>query len=676
MPRRLAFLLSLATLTASAARAAEPALHGVQIGDLDRNAKPCDDFFEFANGGWRAAHPIPASMSRWSRRWEAGEKAKDHLKAILDDVSARGSWRAGSVEQLIGDFYGACMNERAVNALGSKPIEPLLKEIDAIADVASVQKMIGRFRDLAITAPWNFGALSDNHEPTNVIAHVLAGGLGLPDRDYYVKADARFVEARDKYRVHVSNMLALLGEPPAQAKADAEAVFAFEKQLAEASLDNVALRDPANTDHKMSMADLQKLTPRFDWGAYLDAARVPRADLNVWEPKFLQEVDKKLGETPVAAWKAYLRWHAVRSAAPFLSSRFVSEDFDFRQRYLEGAQGMKPRWKQCVEATDNLLGEALGKKYVEKHFPAQAKARMQDLVKNLLLAMGDIIRELSWMSDATKTKALEKLATFNPKIGYPDKWKDYGTVKVSRSNLWGNVVAGRAFAVRDDLAQIGKPVDRGRWGMTPPTSDAYYNPLLNEIVFPAGILQSPAFSLDAVDAVNYGAIGVVIGHEISHGFDDEGAQYDAQGRLKNWWTPEDLAKFTERGQCVVNQFEGYFIEPGIHHQGKLVLGESIGDLAGARIAYRALRKSLEGKPEPPPIDGFTVDQQFFIAWGQFRGDATRPETQRFMVQSDPHPVAKYRVIGPLANLPEFRKAFSCPASSPMVRDDASRCQVW
>jgi endothelin-converting enzyme/putative endopeptidase len=337
---------------------------------------------------------------------------------------------------------------------------------------------------------------------------------------------------------------------------------------------------------------------------------------------------------------------------------------------------MKPRWKRCAESADRLLGEALGKKYVEKYFPPEAKARMQELVKNLRTAMGETIEGLAWMSPETKKRALEKLATFNPKIGYPDRWKDYSKVVISRTSYWDDVVEGRKFNVQDNLATIGKPVDRGRWGMTPPTSDAYYNPLLNEIVFPAGILQPPAFSMEANDAVNYGAIGVVIGHEISHGFDDQGAQYDAQGRLSNWWTADDLKKFQEKTACVVNQFDNYFVEPGLHHNGKLVLGESIGDSAGAKIAYRAFQISQQGKPPLPTVDGFTPDQQFFIAWGQFRGDAIRPEFARTMVQGDPHPIAKYRVIGPVSNLPEFQKAFSCKPGSAMVRPPEIRCEVW
>jgi putative endopeptidase len=669
-------LAALLALAPAAIAADAPARKGIETGDLDRSVAPCADFYEFANGAWRAVNPIPPSMVRWSRRWAAGEAAKDQLNAILDGVSARTDWPKGSVEQLVGDFYGACMDEARVEALGVEPIKPLLAEIDGLTDIAGVQKMLGRFHELAIPVPFGLTASPDNHDPTRVIADVYASGLGLPDRDYYVKTEPRFQEAREKYRVHVAHMIELSGRSRADSRRAADAVFGMEKRLAGASLDNVALRDPKATDHKTSFVALTSLAPDFDWPGYFAAAKLPRAGLNVQQPAFLKAMDRLLLEEPLASWRAYLRWHLVRSAALHLSAAFVQESFAFEEQYLGGAKEMKPRWKRCAESTDALLGEALGRKYVEKHFPPEAKARMQELVRNLLLAMGDTIRGLDWMGPETKAKALEKLATFNTKVGYPDRWKDYSTVPIGRDALWADVTVARRWNVNDDRSQIGKPVDRGRWGMTPPTSDAYYNPLLNEIVFPAGILQPPAFSMDATDAVNYGAIGVVIGHEISHGFDDQGAQYDAQGRLANWWTPADLAKFQQRGQCVVDQFEGYEIEPGIHHNGKLVLGESIGDLAGARIAYRAFLKSLEGKPPAPPIDGFTPEQQFFIAWGQFRGDAIRPETQRLMVQSDPHPTGKYRVIGPLSNLPEFRKAFDCPADAPMVRPPEKRCEVW
>ncbi|HEY6941719.1 M13 family metallopeptidase [Dokdonella sp.] len=665
-------------LTAALATIATPvfAAHGIEAGDVRRDGAACNDFFDYANGAWRASHPIPDYMDRWSRRWESGEINKEHVRDILREVSARTDWPAGSAEQLSGDFYAACMDEARVDGLGAKPVQPMLEEIRAIKDKAGVQRTIGHLHDVGITVPFALVALSDLHEPTRVIAHIAPGTLGMPDRDYYLKPDKRFVEARAKYRTHVAKMFELAGEKPAAAKAAAETVFAFEKRLAAASLDNVQLRDPKLQDNKTTFAGLGTLVPAFDWGAYFDAAHIPHDDLNVTEPKFLQQVQKEFASTPPAQWRTYLEWHVLNAAADALAAPFVEEHFAFNGKYLTGATEMKPRWKRCAEATDNQLGEALGRKYVEKYFPPEAKARMQEMVKNILLAMKDTIHGLDWMGDATKQKALEKLATFNPKIGYPDKWKDYAGVKVTRDSYWDDVVSASRWNVADGRAQIGKPVDRGRWGMTPPTSNAYYNPLLNEIVFPAGILQPPAFDVNATDAVNYGAIGVVIGHEISHGFDDQGAQFDAQGRLANWWTPADEERFKARGECVVKQFDGYFVEPGLHHNGKLVLGESIGDLAGAKLAYLAYKKSREGKPAEPTLDGFTPEQQFFLSWGQWRGDEIRPETQRTMIQGDPHPIAKYRVNGPLSNLPEFREAFQCKADAPMVRQGAERCEVW
>jgi endothelin-converting enzyme/putative endopeptidase len=390
----------------------------------------------------------------------------------------------------------------------------------------------------------------------------------------------------------------------------------------------------------------------------------------------VQAFDREISTTPIAQWRDYLSWHVLDTFANELSEPFVEQNFAFYSKYLSGATEMKPRWKRCAESTDSLLGDALGKAYVTKYFPPEAKARTQDMVKNILLAMHDTIDGLAWMSPETKAKALEKLASFHVKVGYPDQWKDYAGVTISRDSYFDDFIAAVRWNTRDNLSQVGKPVDRGRWGMTPPTSNAYYNPSMNEIVFPAGILQPPAFDVTANDAVNYGAIGVVIGHEISHGFDDQGAQFDALGRLSNWWTDEDHKQFEARGQCVVKQFEGYFIEPGIHHNGKLVLGESIGDLGGAKLAYLGYQKSREGKGPEATIDGFTPEQQFFIAWGQWRGDETRVETQRTMVQGDPHPIAKFRVNGPLSNLPAFRAAFSCKADDAMVRPEADRCEVW
>jgi putative endopeptidase len=669
-------LLLIALLGSLPAAAQTPALHGIQTGDLDKKCDPCTDFAQYANGNWHAQNPIPAYMDRWSRRWQSGEEAKDRLKVILDDVSSHTDWPKGSVEQLIGDYYSSCMDEGRINTLGLSPAEPMLQQIREMKSTADLRRMILSLNEEGIFVPFAVFSQPDSHNPSETIASVFASGLGLPDRDYYLKPEPRFQEAREKYRVHVANMFKLAGYDEQSAKAAAETVFRVEEKLAENSLDNVALRDPANTDHKMSYAAFTKLAPAMEWDGYFASAKLSRADLNVAEPKFMTEVDRQLRETPLADWKTYLTWQLLNAQADVLSEPFVNENFAFQGKYLSGASEIKPRWKRCAESTDQLLGEALGKKYVEKYFPPDAKARAEEMVTNIIAAMHDTIEGLSWMGPETKKKALEKLATLNPKIGYPDKWKDYSSIPLSRDSYWNNqIAASRWNVMEDNWNLIGKPTDRGRWGMTPPTSNAYYNPLLNEIVFPAAILQPPSFDVTAVDAVNYGSIGVVIGHEISHGFDDQGSKYDAQGRLQDWWTPEDEKRFGEKTACVARQFDGYFIEPNIHHNGKLVLGESIGDLAGAKIAYLAFKKA-QVKHVAPTLDGFTPDQQFFIAWGQWRGDEIRPEAQRKMVQGDPHPIAKYRVIGPLSNFPAFAEAFGCKKDSAMVRPAAERCEVW
>jgi len=652
------------------------ALQGIQISDIDQKADPCTDFYEYANGAWRANNPIPTSMDRWSRRWQAGEVNKEKLRTILEEAASKTDQPKGSITQLTGDFYAACMDMATIDKLGIKPLQPSLAAVDTIKDREGLLTMIGRMESVGINVPFGLRPLPDPHNPSEVIADIGASGLGLPDRDYYLKPEERFQKARDEYLVHVAKMFQLAGYSEADAKKASDSVMQFETSLAKASLDNVALRDPQVLDHKMTFAEVKQLSPLFDWDEFFIAAKVARAPLNVEQPKFMQEFNRQLAETSLTEWKTYLKWHLLHEAAPYLSEPFVDADFDFYQKQLAGLSEIKPRWKQCSTAADQSLGEALGQEYVARYFPPEAKARAQQMVKNILGAMSETVEQLDWMSPETKKKAQEKISTFNVKVGYPDKWKDYGSVSILRSTYFDDIEAASKFQVADAWSTIGKPVDRGRWGMTPPTSDAYYNPLLNEIVFPAGILQPPAFNVNATDAVNYGAIGVVIGHEVSHGFDDAGAQFDAQGRLNNWWTPDDLKEFQAKTGCVVKQFDGYYIEPTIHHNGKLVLGESIGDLAGVKIAYLAFQNSQRGKPPAPTINGFSPDQQFFIAWGQFRGDETRPETRRLMVQGDPHPVAKYRVIGPLSNFPPFEKAFSCKADSPMVRSVAERCVVW
>ena len=668
-------LVSGQDLASSGTSMGSSSVKGVELGDMNRAIDPCMDFFEYANGNWRAQNPIPASMVRWSRRWRSGETIKDDIKVILDEDLQNKSGVPGSTQRLVGDYYGSCIDEASINAAGMKPLEPWFTEIDGAKDSAAIQRIMANLHDISVTVPFALSGSQDPHQPTMILADISANGLSLPDRDYYLGSETRFVEARAKFLVHVAKMFKLTGADDAKAAAAAKTILDMETTLAQASLDPASLRDPKATDHKTTFTELQAMAPHLRWSDYFEHMKLPKdVELNVQEPKFLAAVDRQMEIVPLADWKTYLKWQMLNSAASDLSANFVEEDFDFNGKYLNGATELKPRWKRCAESTDNLFGEALGKEYVERHFPPEAKARMKDLIQNILAAMHDDILTLSWMGEETKKRALAKLATFNVKVGYPDKWKDYSQVVLTRDNYWNNSLAGRRFNVEDNRSTIGKPVDRGRWGMTPPTSNAYYTPLLNEIVFPAGILVPPAFDVNATDAMNYGAIGVVIGHEISHGFDDEGSQYDELGALKNWWTDDDLKKFKDRGACVANQFDNYFIEPGVHHNGKLVLGESIGDLGGAKLAFKAFQKSMEGKPRPANVDGFKPEQQFFIAWGQWRGDAVRIETQRVMVQTDPHPIGKFRVNGPLSNLPEFQQAFSCKAGSAMVRE--TRCEVW
>jgi putative endopeptidase len=675
--KRSAFIFLLGLAVGPSARAQEKALQGIEVGDLNSSVQPCDNFFDFSNGNWRAQNPIPASMDRWSRRWKAGEDNKEQLRSILNEVSADPNHPKGSTDQLIGDFYAACTNVKAVDAAGIAPLQPYLAAIDAVHDSASLQQEIRELQTINVQVPFAFGAEQNPHSPTDVIGDIAASGLGLPDRDYYVKPDQRFVDARAQYIVYVAKIFTLSGSSETEAKAAAQTVMEMETALAKASLDNVTLRDPHATDHLENLDGVQKMTPHFDWRAFLKNAGVKPGVLNVDEPAFMAEMERQIVSTPIAKWKTYLRWQLINNFATRLSQPFVDARFAFYSKQLGGVGELKPRETRCAEQTDALLGEALGQEYVKRYFPPEAKQRAKAMVANILSAMHDTIEGVDWMTPATRKKALEKLSTFNVKIGYPDKWKDYSSVQIDRDHYFADTIAASRFLVADDRQTIGKPVDRGRWGMTPPTSNAYYNPLLNEIVFPAGILQPPAFSVNYTDAVNYGAIGVVIGHEISHGFDDQGAQFDSTGKLENWWTPADLEKFHAKTGCVVKQFDGYKIDgpDDIHINGKLVLGESIGDLAGLKIAYLAFKKTAQGQSDVK-IDGFTPDQQFFIAWGQFRGDETRPETQKLMVQGDPHPVSKFRVIGPLSNFPPFAAAFSCTPGSAMTRPDAERCVVW
>ncbi len=651
------------------------ALKGVEIGDVNRNIDACSDFYEFANGTWRMENPIPASMSRWSRRVAAREANKQRVRSILEDVSRKKDWPGGSSEQLVGDHYSSCMDTAANDAAGLAPLAPLLAQIDAVRSIADVQRLISRLHELAVFVPFTTMGAPDYREPGNFIENIVGGRLGLPDRDYYLKDEPRFVDARAGYLRHVANLLTLSGTRGAEAAAAAASIFALEKRFAAASLDSVAAADQAGTDHKMSFAQLEKMAPDFDWRGYFDEAKLPRIDLNVAEPRLVRQLDSELRVTPVAIWKLYLKWHLLESASPWLSAPFAAESFQSSDHYLGKSAAEQPRAELCAASVEALLGEALGKIYVQQYFPPAAKAKAQEMALNLRSALQDEVFAVKWLDPGTKAKALEKLADTNVQIGYPDKWKDYSSLTIRRGAVWANVAAGRRFGVEDDRQQIGKPTNRNLWALAPSSPDAYLDLQLNKLVLPAGFLQPPFFNLDASDAVNYGALGIGLAHDLTHAIDASGSEIDIMGRPQAWWTETDRGEFAKRGQCIVDQFEDYFIEPGIHHDGKRVLSESIADLAGVQVAYRALMKSMQSHPVPV-LDGFTPEQQFFISWGQSSGAAMRIEAQRQLISDDPHPVPKFRVIGPLSNSPEFRQAFACKAAAVMVRQPERRCEVW
>lgn len=668
---------------AIASRSARPqavqssaASHGVQLSSLDKTCNPCQDFFHYANGSWLKSNPIPAAYPSWARFTELALRNREHLHQILEKASQDRAAAAGSNEQKIGDYYASCMNVSQSDAAGAKPLQPEFDRIAAISNARDLQAELARLHLLGVGALFNFGSTPDLKNSSQVIAGADQGGLGLPDRDYYLKTDEKSKQLRDEYVAHVAKMLALLGDSSAQSVAEAKTVMGIETTLAQASMSRVERRDPDKTYHKMTVAQLQALTPNFTWQTYfqeIGAPPVPSVD--VAEPEFFEAVNQELASVSINAWKTYLRWHLLNSTARWLSQPFVDENFNFGGRILQGTKEQLPRWQRCVASTDNQLGEALGQLYVKEYFPPEAKVRAKKMVNDLIAALRDDLQTLPWMGPATRKEALAKLDAFTVKIGYPDKWRDYSAYHVDRGPFVLDVLRGNEFEDRRDLNKIGKPVDRNEWGMTPPTVDAYNNGAMNEIVFPAGILQPPFFDPKADDASNYGGIGAVIGHEMTHGFDDEGRKFDAHGNLRDWWTPEDEKNFNARAQCIVNQFDHYIAIDNIHENGKLVLGESIADLGGLTIAYNALEKDLKGKPRPL-IDGYTPEQRFFLAYGQIWASTDRPEFVRLMVNLNPHPLNRFRAIAAPSNMPAFAKAFGCKEGDAMVRPAALRCKIW
>ncbi len=637
----------------------------------------CKDFFQYATGGWRAKNPIPPEYSSWGRFSTTYEANQAVLHGILESAAVDTVAAPGSTTQKIGTFYKTCMNTEAIEKHGLSGITEPLAAIDRIQTRAAVQRTIERLQPLGVSAVFAFSSAQDAKNSTRVIGEIDQGGLGLPDRDYYTKTDAGSVKLRAQYAAHVTKILHLSGQSIAQSTADARAILAFETNLARAQLTNVQLRDPNASYHLSTVAAMRRVAPELNWPEYFSAVGAPKmAQLNIAEPAYLGTVSALLADEPLAVWRAYLRFHTVDAYASSLPKAFADENFDFNERVLQGTKKQRPRWKRCTAATDAYLGEALGQVYVAKAFPPAANKRAHELVENLQATLNNDISTLAWMSPATKTYAQKKLAAYAKKIGYPKKWIDYSTYHVGDDSYAANTERGRAFGWKRDLAKIGRPLDRGAFGMSPPTVNAYYNPQLNEIVFPAGILQPPFFNENADDAINYGAIGAVIGHEMSHGFDDQGRQYDAVGNLTDWWTKSDAVKFAARANCIVKQAGNYAVLPGLHENGKLVQGEAIADLGGLTIAYKAYERSLKGKPHPAPIDGLTAEQRFFIGWAQVWAETDRPENTKLLVNTDPHPAPSFRVNATVSNMPEFAKAFSCDAKTAMVRPASQRCEIW
>ncbi|MGH7688659.1 MAG: M13 family metallopeptidase [Gemmatimonadaceae bacterium] len=673
--------LALAALLAAACSSPRtpPETPALSRANLDTTCAPCTDFYEYANGGWLKRDTIPSAYPAYGAFYAVLDHNADVVHQILDrdaKNAANGTLTAGSGPWKVGTYYASCMDTVAIDKQGLAPLQPVLDIISAIQQPNDIRTGMGMVEHLAGLSPWSDGAGQDSKDATQEIAVLGQGGLTLPNRDYYTKTDPASQTIRDAFVAHMTRMFQLMGDSANVASAEAKTVMSIEMQLAKASKTPVELRDPNANYHKMSLVELDGLTPHFHWGPYFaaqGAMNVPAIDVN--QPDFFKTIDGMVASVPPAGWRTYLRWRAIHSAAAALPTAFVEENFKFSQLF-SGAKELLPRWKRCAMSTDARLGELLGQEYVKVAFPPEAKARAVKIVNTLVAALHDRIQQLSWMSDTTKVQALAKLDAYTKKIGYPDKWRDYSALQVKPGEYLANVRAGDQFNAAYNWNKIGKPVDRTEWDMTPPTVNAYYNPLMNEIVFPAGILQPPFYNPSADDAVNYGAMGAVIGHEMTHGFDDEGRQYDKDGNLKDWWTPQDASKFNVEAAKVVKQFDGYTVlDSSTHVNGQLTLGENIADFGGLTVAYAAMEKALGNGPRKK-IDGFTPEQRFFLAWAQVWRELDRPAYARTLVNVDVHAPAKWRVDGPLSNMPEFKAAWGCKDTDPMVRPDSLRPKIW
>jgi putative endopeptidase len=651
-----------------------PYTPSLDVSAMDRSADPCGDFYQYSCGGWKKNNPIPPDQTSWSVYGKLYEDNLAYLRGILEQAAT--AQDRDSVTQKIGDYYAACTDEAAVEKRGAKPLYPDLVEIQGLQSVHDIAPLVARLHLDGDGMLFSSGSQQDPDNSDVMIVGLNQGGLGLPDRDYYTKDDAKSKEIRERYLQHVQKTFELLGDPPETAKKEAGTVMRIETALAKASLTRVEQRDPYKITHKLKVADLNKLAPNFDWTAYFSTSQVPPFDtLNVESPTFFKDLSTELSSVSLDDWKVYLRWHLAHSRAPYLSSAFVNENFDFYRKYLHGAKELQPRWKRCVEYVDDQLGEALGQEYVRKTFSPELKAATLKMTQEIEDAMAGRIQQLDWMSPATKQQAINKLHAIRNKVGYPDKWRDYSSVEIDRNDFFGNTLRATEFESHRDLNKVGKPTDRSEWDMTPPTVNAYYSGQMNDINFPAGVLQPPLYDAKLDDAPNYGNTGSTIGHELTHGFDDEGRQYDAKGNLKDWWTTADAAQFVKHADCVVDQYANYVVVDDIHINSKLTEGEDVADLGGTILAYIAW-KDADKTMQLTDRDGLTPDQRFFVGFAQWACENDRPEDLRARAITDPHSPAKYRINGVVVNVPEFGAAFSCKVGSPMIKPADKVCKVW
>ncbi|HSZ00053.1 MAG TPA: M13 family metallopeptidase [Terriglobales bacterium] len=666
-----------------------PKLEHFDISQVDKTLDPCQDFYQYACSKWNAANPIPADQVAWGTGSGLQYWNENILREALEKAATQTSNRT-DYEQKIGDYWAACMDESGIESAGTRDLKAELERIAQMTNKSQLADQVAHIHQ-AVPGAWQgddnqtraallgFGQQQDFDDATKVVAAIDQGGLGLPNRDFYIKDDAKSKEIRGQYETHISKMLALSGESPEQAATDAKTIIAIETAMAQAQMDNVARRDPKNLNNKMSLEQVQALTPSFDWKGYIEVVAAPPSSPHyiVTSPQFFRSLEPLIQKHSVDDWKVYLRWHLVHGSAPYLDKAFVDENWNFYSHTLLGAKQQLPRWRRCVRAADRDLGMALGQAYVAAAFPPESKQRTVTMVHDIEHAMDQDITNIDWMQPVTKEQAKIKLKAVYDKIGYPDHWRDYSSVKVGRNSYLNNVHEATAFEFHRQLDKIGKPVDREEWGMTPPTINAYYDPQLNSINFPAGILQPPYFDSTMGDPVNYGAIGMVIGHELTHGFDDEGRKFDAQGNLRDWWTPEDAKAYEQRGECIANEYTEEIPEAGVKQNGHLTQGEDTADNGGLRLAFMAVNNNLqaEGKSlDAKEADGWTPRQKFFVSYAYSWCEQVRPELMRTLVLTNPHSIPKYRVNNVVSNMPEFQEAFTCKKGSPMVR--ANQCRVW